>query len=136
MKRLSAWAAGVVALSPVAAIACTISFTPETEPRAFRYADLVVVAKVRTQAFGGQGMGLREGEASAVVSQVLKGGTARGGEVRYRVWTGPRQCPNQYDTRPGQSYRLYLKRPKAGGLYEVAYLVGVQGREPTAPGPR
>lgn len=112
-----------VALSPAAAVACTISFTRETESRAFRYADAVVVAKVRTQAFKAQGFGLREGEASAVVSQALKGGAPRGGEVRYRVWTGPRQCPNQYDTRPGQTFRLYLKRPKAGGLYDVVYLV-------------
>lgn len=85
----------------------------------------MVVAQVRAQTSKGQGFGLREGEVGAVVSRALKGGTPRGGEVRYRVWTGPRQCPNQYETRPGQSYRLYLKRPEAGGLYDVVYLAPV-----------
>lgn len=126
MTGLRLWASGLgIALSPAVAVACTLSFTRETEPRALEYADLVVVAQVQAQAFKGQGFGLREGAARAVVSQVLKGGTTRGGEVRYRVWSGPRQCPNQYETRPGLSYRLYLKRPKTGGLYDVVYLVPV-----------
>lgn len=96
------------------ALACLEIVTPQGEARAFKDADLVVTVRASTEDYLAvpNTDSLRVGVATAEVVEVSKGRASRGGIISYRVVDGqasPSSCPARRFTRPGGTYKLYLK---------------------------
>lgn len=103
------------ALSATPASACLEIVTPRAEARAFNQADVVVRVRALTEDYLAvpQTPSLRVGVATGQVIEVLKGRVENGKVITYRVVDGEGHgpaCPARRFTRPGGSYKLYLKQ--------------------------
>lgn len=103
------------ALSATPASACLEIVTPKAEARAFHQADVVVRVRALTEDYlvVPDTPSLRVGVATGRVLEVLKGPVENGGVIAYRVVDGEGHgpsCPARRFTRPGGSYKLYLKQ--------------------------
>lgn len=103
------------ALSATPASACLEIVTPKAEARAFHHADIVVRVRALTEDYlvVPDTPSLRVGVATGQVLEVLKGRLENGGVIAYRVVDGEGRgpsCPARRFTRPGGSYKLYLKQ--------------------------
>ena len=115
MRSLLLLVSMTAALTAGPAWACLEIVTPQGEARAFREADQVLRMQALTeeyQAVPGRAT-LKVGVATARVVETLKGRAARGQVVTYRVADGGGEggtnCPARRATRPGGTYKLYLK---------------------------
>lgn len=103
------------ALLATPASACLEIVTPKSEARAFNEADVVVRVQTLTEDYLAvpDTPSLRVGVATGQVIEVLKGRAATGDVITYRVVDGEGRaptCPARRFTRPGGSYKLYLKQ--------------------------
>jgi hypothetical protein len=115
--------------------ACVEVLDAQSDARALRDADVVLEARALTESYirvPGAGS-LRAGVATAQVVAVLKGRGVKAGEVvTYRVLDGEGEafvqrptrmasCPARRFTRPGKTYRLFLKLASDGGPPIIIY---------------
>ncbi len=120
MRAVLILASVLATLSATPAFACLEIVTPQGERRAFREADLVVRVQALTEDYlvVPETPSLRVGVATGRVVEVMKGRATAGSVINYRVVDGQGRgstCPARRFTRPGRSYKLYLKHPADWG---------------------
>jgi hypothetical protein len=96
------------------AFACLEIVTLRNEATAFEEADLVVRVQALTETYMAvpDTPSLRIGVGTGRIIERFKGNVANGSVIAYRVVDGEDHgptCPARRFTRPGASYKLYLK---------------------------
>lgn len=125
-------AAGLVVAAAGPASACLEIVSARGEAKAFKQAYLVVSVEGVTEDYSlvPNTESLRLGVGTGRVTEVFKGRARKGQLITYRLRDGAVDgisCPGRRFTRPGKTYKLYLRYPADHGPLDIMLPTDLNG---------